>query len=98
MPRYLVERSYPDGFTLPGPGSVAQDRENFFENNLLDGVTWLVTYVVEGQKKSYCVYDAPNPEALRRAAQRNGLPIDRISEVRILDPYFFEPARVRPEV
>jgi hypothetical protein len=30
----------------------------------------------------------PNPEAIRGAAERNGLPVDRISEVRVLDPYF----------
>lgn len=92
MPRYLVERTHPDGFNLPGPGSGTEERLHFFENNLLDGVTWLVTYVVTGQKKSFCLYDAPNPEALRRAAQRNRLTIDRISEVRVLDPYFFEGA------
>jgi hypothetical protein len=31
--------------------------------------------------------ERPNPEAIRSAAARNGLPIDRISEVRVLDPY-----------
>jgi hypothetical protein len=35
-----------------------------------------------------CVYDAPTPEAVRTVADRNGLPVDGISEVRILDPYF----------
>jgi hypothetical protein len=31
---------------------------------------------------------APPPEAIRSTAARNGLPVDRISEVRVLDPYF----------
>ena len=30
-----------------------------------------------------------DPEAIRKAAARNGLPIDRITEVRVLDPYFY---------
>ena len=35
-------------------------------------------------------YDAPDPEAIRRAAQRNSLPVDRIIEVSVLDPYFYK--------
>jgi hypothetical protein len=36
----------------------------------------------------FYICEAPSPEAIRRAAQRNRLPVDRITEVRILDPYF----------
>jgi hypothetical protein len=45
MPRYLVERSFPDGLAIP--------------------------------------------EAIRRAAEANQLPVDRITEVRVLDPYLY---------
>src|SRR2546425_10604533 len=38
--------------------------------------------------KTYCVYDAPTPEAIRKTATRNALPVDRITQVRVLDPYF----------
>ncbi|MFM9843590.1 MAG: nickel-binding protein [Dongiaceae bacterium] len=38
---------------------------------------------------SFRIYDAPTPEAIRRVAQRNNLPIDRITEVRVLSPYFY---------
>lgn len=38
--------------------------------------------------KTFCLYEAPFPEAIRRAARRNGLPVDKITEVRALDPYF----------
>ena len=34
-------------------------------------------------------YDGPTPEAVRRVADRNKLPVDRITEVRVLDPYFY---------
>ena len=89
MPRYLVERTFPDELSLPGPHQEAQARLIFAENNALDGVTWVHSYVVPDRKKSFCIYDAPTPEAVRRAAQRNGLPVDRITEVRVLDPYFY---------
>jgi hypothetical protein len=31
----------------------------------------------------------PSPEAIRKTAQANGLPVDQITEVRVLDPYFY---------
>jgi Protein of unknown function (DUF4242) len=41
--------------------------------------------------KTYCIYDRPEPEAIRQAAERNGLPADRITPVSVLDPYFYRP-------
>jgi hypothetical protein len=52
-------------------------------------VTWIHSYVTPNKRKSFCIYDAPTPEAIRRVAQRNGLPVDGITEVRVLDPYFY---------
>jgi hypothetical protein len=40
--------------------------------------------------RTFCIYDGPTPEAVRRAAARNKLPISRITEVRVLDPYFYK--------
>ncbi len=89
MPRYLVERTCPEGLPLPGPDQGEEASRTFVENNALDGVTWLHSYVAPNRKKSFCLYDAPTPEALRRAAMRNNLPVDRITEVSVLDPFFF---------
>ncbi len=52
------------------------------------GVTWVHSYVSEDKRTTYCVYDGPNPEALRAAAKRTDLPIDKITRVTVLDPYF----------
>jgi hypothetical protein len=90
MSRYLVERTFPANVTLPGPGQTAQARLDFVENNSLDGVTWLHSYVSFENKMCYCIYDAPSPEAIRHAARRNSIPINRILEVAVLDPYFFQ--------
>jgi hypothetical protein len=57
--------------------------------NAEDEVTWLHSYVSVDKTQSFCVYDAPSPEAIRRCAQRNSLAVDRITEVRVLDPYFY---------
>jgi hypothetical protein len=47
------------------------------------------SYVSADKGKTFCVYDGPSPEAIRRCAARNRLPVDRITEVRVLDPYFY---------
>jgi hypothetical protein len=41
------------------------------------------------QDETFFVYDAPTPEAIRKTAARNDLPVDRITQVRVLDPYFY---------
>jgi len=90
MARYLVERTFPQGITLPRPGQPAQACQGFIENNSLDGVSWLYSYISLETKTSYCICDAPSPEAIRHAANRNKLPIDRIIEVTVLNPYSFQ--------
>jgi hypothetical protein len=88
MPRYLVERSFPNGLALPADAHGAAACRTVVGNNAEEHVTWIHSYVTPDRKRTYCVYDAPNPEAIRRTADRNALPVDRISEVRVLDPYF----------
>ena len=87
MPRYLIERTFPDGVTLPVDDQGTQACVAVVDANAHAGVTWLHSYVSADRRKSFCVYDAPSPEAIRKAAQRNELPVDRITEVRVLDPY-----------
>jgi Protein of unknown function (DUF4242) len=88
MPRYLVERSFSEGLTIPADEQGAKACMAVVQVNATEGVTWAHSYVTGDRSKTFCVYDGPNPEAIRSAAARNGLPVDRISEVRVLDPYF----------
>jgi hypothetical protein len=89
MPRYLIERTFPDGLALPVNAHGAQVSATVVGNNAKDGVTWIHSYVTPDRRRTYCIYDGPSPEAIRSVARANGLPVDRISEVRVLDPYFF---------
>lgn len=89
MPRYLVEQTYPDRFDLPITDEGARRCQAIIDNDTLESVTWLHSYVSADKRKTFSVCDAPTPEAVRRAAQRNKLPIDRITEVRVFDPYFY---------
>lgn len=89
MPRYLVERSFPEELEIPVNGQGVQVCQAVISKNTENEVTWLHSYVSADKRKSFCICDARSPEAVRLAARRNGLPVDRITEVRVLDPYFY---------
>ena len=89
MPRYLIERTFPAGLEIPMSADGAAACLNVVDKNADLAVTWLHSYVTEDHQKTYCIYDGPNPEAIRRAAERNGLPVDSITLVSVLDPYFY---------
>lgn len=89
MPRYLVERTFSEGLVIPTTDAGAAACRTVVENNAAQGVTWVHSYVSADKGTTYCIYDAPTPEAIRAVAQVNGLPVDQITEVRVLDPYFY---------
>ena len=89
MPRYMVERTFPDGIAIPVTEEGAQTCQPLVSNNAEAGVTWVHSYVTSDKKKLFCIYDAPSSEAIRSAAERNHLPVDRITPVGVLDPYFY---------
>jgi hypothetical protein len=87
MPKYVIER------TLPGAGKMSPEelkqvarKSNEVLKGLAPDVEWLHSYVVED--KVYCVYNAKNPELIRKhAVLCGGLPVDNISEVKAtIDP------------
>jgi hypothetical protein len=89
MPRYVVERTFEDGLAIPATDDGAKTCLAVVDGNAEFAVTWIHSYVDKAGRRTYCVYDGPDPEAIRKAAHRNDLPIDRITEVRVLDPYFY---------
>ena len=89
MPRYMIERTFPDGLVIPMTPEGAEAVRKVVDTNAGEGVTWIHSYVSGDKKQTFCLYDGPSPEAIRAVAQRNGLPVDRITEVSVLDPYFY---------
>ena len=71
MPRYVVERTFSDGLQIPAGGDGAALCLSIVDRNADDGVTWVHSYVSDDRGKTFCVYDAPSPEAIRRTAVRN---------------------------
>jgi hypothetical protein len=76
MPLYLIERSFAEQLDL------SADDVNLIEAvNADEGVQWLFSFLTADKRKTYCLYEATSPEAIRTAAERAQLPADSIIEV-----------------
>jgi hypothetical protein len=53
------------------------------------GVHWLFSFLSADKKKTYCLYEAPNAEAIHEAARRANIPADVVVEVTELRPEAF---------
>lgn len=86
MPKYIIERE------IPGAGNLtANDLQAISQKscgilqNMGPSIQWLESYVTAD--KVYCVYIAPNEEAIKAHAQSGGFPANRISEIKtMIDP------------
>jgi len=89
MPRYMVERTFPDQLLIPTNRQGSEAMREVIAVNEASGVTWVHSYVNQEKTKTFCIYDGPDPESIRTVAERNALPVDRITQVSVLDPYFY---------
>lgn len=89
MPRYMVERTFPSGLHIPISDEGVKGVQDVVDVNGTEGVTWVHSYVSADKTKTYCIYDGPSSEAIHTVAAKNGLPVDSVVEVRVLDPYFY---------
>jgi hypothetical protein len=89
MARYVVQRTFPDGLNIPVANGGADLCQAVVDRNAQEGVTWISSFVSDDRRRTFCVYDAPSPEAIRRTATSNDLPVDEITRVTVLDPYFY---------
>jgi hypothetical protein len=87
MPSYLVERTFPAGVVAAAQGAGAVGCDTAIRASGYESVSWVQSFVTPDWRRSFCILDAPSPEAIRIAAQATALPVDRITEVRILDPH-----------
>ena len=62
------------------------------DEQMPDDISWIRSYVLEegaGSVGTVCIYEASSPEAIRKVARRNDLPVERITQVSVFDPYFY---------
>lgn len=81
MALYLIERNYMEQLQ-PNVDDVRQLEE--FNENI--GVNWLFSFLSADKKRTYCLYEAKDPEVLMAHAKELGIPADEIVEVSKLDP------------
>jgi len=84
MPLYVIERNFAEQIELSKEGVDGIKAVNIEEEN-----RWLFSFLSADKKKSYCLYEAPSIEAIRKAAERLGLPADVITEVSEVRPEAF---------
>jgi hypothetical protein len=84
MPLYVIERNFAEQLEVT--------RDDVAQVALVNadvGVSWMFSFLSMDKKKTYCLYEAPNAEAIREAARRANIPADVIVEVSELRPEMF---------
>lgn len=76
--RYVVERSFPKG-ALADLSADAKAQVN--RTNAQFGVKWVLSYANAERTLTYCIYEGPSPEAIRKAAAANHMTAHKITEV-----------------
>jgi hypothetical protein len=76
VPVYMIERTFAEQLDM------TSDDVNLLEEiNADEGVSWLFSFLSADRQRSYCLYEAPSPDAIIAAAQRAGIPADVVTEV-----------------
>ena len=83
MALYMIERSFADQLDLQD-----DDVELIEEINDDESVRWLFSFLSADRRRTYCLYEAPSPDAIRAAARRADIPADEIVEVGPATPQF----------
>ncbi|MGA9853071.1 MAG: DUF4242 domain-containing protein [Gammaproteobacteria bacterium] len=78
MHRYLIKRTFPAG-ALDGLDLATKNKVN--ATNAKFHVKWVESYATTDKNMTFCIYEAPNEQAIRDAAKANGLPVDEIFQV-----------------
>ena len=74
--RFVVEREWAEQLEA---SAEAADGINRINDEA--GVRWLYSFLSADRRKTYCLYEAPSQDAIRRAAARAGIPADVVTEM-----------------
>ena len=76
MALFLIERTFAEQLELTG-----EDVRLIEDINADEGVRWLFSFLSADRRRSYCLYEAPSPDAIVAAAGRLGIPADVVVQV-----------------
>jgi hypothetical protein len=88
MALYMIERTFADQLDLSD-----QDVELIEDVNGEEGVRWLFSFLSADRHRTYCLYEAPSPDAILAAARRANVPADEVVEVSAATPQFSDRLR-----
>lgn len=86
MPKFVIERDIPEAGKLSSEQLQAISQKSCgVLREMGPQIQWVQSYVTDD--KIYCIYVAPDEDAIRKHAQRGGFPANRISRIRsVIDP------------
>lgn len=76
MPLFIIERDFAEDLDLS-----SDDVRLIDEVNADEGVRWLFSFLSADRRRTYCLYEAPSPDAIIAAARRADVPADAVVEV-----------------
>jgi len=76
VPLYLIERTFAEQLEL-----TSDDVKLIEDINVDEGVNWLFSFLSADRRRTYCLYEAPSPDAIIAAARRANVPVDSVIEV-----------------
>ncbi len=76
MPVFMVERQFADQLEVAPETAASINRINDEA-----GVRWLQSFLSADKRKTFCLYEADDVDAIRTAAMRAGIPADAIMEL-----------------
>jgi hypothetical protein len=86
MPRFIIERNFAEKLEL---AAWKEGNERVERINDEEGVKWIFSFLSADKRKTYCLYEAANPDAIRKAAARANIPADVITMVDEVNPAMF---------
>lgn len=84
MPRFIIERNFAEKLELSEEAKLEVQKINTTED-----VEWIFSFLSADKRKTYCLYEAPDADAIRRAAEKANIPADVITPVDQVNPALF---------
>jgi hypothetical protein len=84
MARFIIERNFAEKLEVDDDA-----KKHIKQINDEEGVEWIFPFLSADKRKTYCLYEAPNEDSLRKAAERLNIPADVITPVDRIDPGIF---------
>ncbi len=86
MPKFVIERE------IPGAGKLSAEELQAISqkscsvlNQMGPQIQWVHSYVTDD--KVYCIYIAPDEQAVRKHAEMGGFPANSVAQIRtVIDP------------